>query len=182
MTTEEKEKILKEKKEKNTPHWLVVYTKSRNEKKVNDRLIENGIETYLPLYKTLRVWKDRKKKVELPLFNSYIFVHVKESDRARVLSVPGVVRFLFYLKKPAVVRDQEIKAIKRFLKRSEGMKIEVKIGEQVLIEAGHFRGVTGKVIRIGKSKLYLHIEQLSIIMTAEIDPALVRSIKKTETN
>jgi transcription antitermination factor NusG len=170
------------KKDPNERKWLVVYTKARAEKKVNDRLNEEGIKTYLPLYKTIRKWKDRKKKVELPLFNSYVFVHVNEQERMKVLSVEGVANFIYYLKKPAVVRDREIEAVKLFLSKTEGMKIDVrigniKIGQQVQIVSGPMEGVFGKVIRIGKGKLVLRIEQLSLEMTAEVDWGAVKYVQ-----
>ena len=158
--------------------WLVVYTKPRAEKKVNDRLMERDIETYLPLYTTIRQWSDRKKKVELPLFNSYIFVRVGAKERFKVLETYGVVRFLFYLRKPAVVRDNEIEAIKQFLHQTEGLKIKVEVGQKVEISSGPMEGVFGKVVRIGKEKLVLHIEQLSMTLVAEVDRGMVRQVTK----
>ena len=74
----------------NTAPWNVLYTTPRAEKKVYNRLVEMDIETYLPLYKTIRQWSDRKKKVEVPLFNSYIFVRSSEKQRFEILSVYGV--------------------------------------------------------------------------------------------
>ncbi len=167
----------------NERKWLVVYTKARAEKKVNDRLVEEGIKTYLPLYKTIRKWKDRKKKVELPLFTSYVFVHVNDKERMKVLSVEGASRFVYFLKKPAVVRDSEIDAIKLFLRKSSGMKIDVKIGKNITpgqdveIVSGPMEGVSGKVIRIGKGKLFLRIEELSMEMTAEVDWGAVKYVE-----
>lgn len=154
--------------------WNVIYTHPRAEKRVNDRLIEEGIETYLPLYTTIRQWSDRRKKVELPLFNSYIFVHITTAERQTVLQVFGVSRFLYFLKKPAVVRPKEILAIKRFLNKTEGLKIRVEKGEYVEIASGPMEGVYGKVIRVGKDKLVLQIEQLNISLVAEVDKAQVR--------
>jgi len=154
--------------------WHVIYTHPRTEKRVYARLLEEEIETYMPLYTTIRQWSDRKKKVELPLFNSYVFVRVNESDRLKVLQVEGVSRFVYYLKKPAIVRDKEITAIKRFLNKTEGLKIKVEKGEHVEIASGPMEGVYGKVIRISKDKLVLQIEELNISLIAEVDKAQVR--------
>ncbi len=155
-------------------NWLVIYTTPRAEKKVNERLEEQGIETYLPLYKTIRQWSDRKKKVELPLFSSYVFVHVSVKERLQVLETDGVVRFLYYLKKPAVVRPKEIDAIKLFLHETEGLKIKVEVGQKVEIASGPMEGVYGEVIRIGKEKLLLRIEQLSMSLVAEVERGMVK--------
>jgi transcription antitermination factor NusG len=154
--------------------WNVIYTQARAEKRVYDRLLEENIEAYLPLYTTLRQWKDRKKKIELPLFNSYVFVRVNEKERLKALEIYGVVKFVYYLKKPAIVRPKEITAIKRFLNKSEGLRIRVVIGENVEIASGPMEGVYGKVIRIGKEKIVLQIEQLNMSLVAEVDKAQVR--------
>jgi transcription antitermination factor NusG len=165
--------------ETNIPrNWLVIYTTPRAEKKVNERLRERGIETYLPLYKTIRQWSDRKKKVELPLFNSYIFVCVSESERIKVLQTDGVVRFLYFLGKPAVVRDKEIEAIRLFLHETEGLKIKVEVGQKVEIASGPMEGIYGEVIRIGKDKLLLRIEELAMSLVAEVDRGMVKQAGK----
>ncbi len=158
----------------NSRNWLVIYTTPRAEKKVNERLEEQGIETYLPLYKTIRQWSDRKKKVELPLFSSYIFLHVSEKERLQALETDGVVRFLYYLKNPAVVRPNEINAIKLFLQETDGLKIKVEVGQKVEIASGPMEGVYGEVIRIGKEKLLLRIEQLSMSLVAEMERGMVK--------
>ena len=88
-------------------NWYVVYTKPRWEKKVVEQLNQKGIECYCPLITQVRQWSDRKKKVDVPLFNSYVFVHLEESDRNSVFLSSGVVRYLFWLGKLAVVRAIE---------------------------------------------------------------------------
>lgn len=155
-------------------YWRVVYTQPRAEKKVYERLVEADIETYLPLYTTIRRWSDRKKKVELPLFNSYIFVKVNDAERLRALDVHGVVRYVYYLGKPALVRQKEIDAIERFLNKTEGLKIRVETGDSVEIASGPMEGVYGKVIRVSKERLVLRIEQLNMSLVAEVDKTQVR--------
>ena len=155
--------------------WLVIYTAPRAEKRVHERLCESGIHSYLPLYTTLRQWKDRRKKVELPLFNSYVFVKVTERERYNVLQVQGVVRFLFFLGKPAVVRQKEIDAIEKFLNKTQGYRIKVEAGQDVEIAGGPLEGVYGKVLRVGKTKLVLQIEQMGVSVVAELDRGQVRT-------
>ena len=79
--------------------WKVIYCSSRQEKKVKIYLEQRGVIHYLPLINKLRIWSDRKKWVEMPLFNSYVFVHLEEKDRPLVFQSPGAVRFLFWLQK-----------------------------------------------------------------------------------
>jgi transcriptional antiterminator RfaH len=92
--------------------WYVIYTKPRNEKKVTERLQQIGIVVYCPLVTQIKQWSDRKKKIQVPLFNSYLFVNMDEKDREKVFQVSGVVRYLFWLGKPAIVRDEEIDVLR----------------------------------------------------------------------
>lgn len=163
-----------------TRYWRVLYTQPRAEKKVFERLVEENIETYLPLYTTIRRWSDRKKKVELPLFNSYVFVKVNEAERMQALEILGVVRYVYYLNQPALVRQKEIDAIKRFLNKTEGLKIRVETGDSVEIASGPMEGVYGKVIRVSKEKLILRIEQLNMSLVAEVEKTQVRKPLKNQ--
>ena len=113
--------------------WFVIYTKSRNEKKVAELLQKNGVETFCPLVKLKKNWSDRKKIVETPLFNSYVFVNLSEKDRNVVFNVPGVIRFVFWLNKPAVVRNCEIESLKAMLSETmDSFSIEnYQIGDTI---------------------------------------------------
>jgi transcription antitermination factor NusG len=148
--------------------WYVIYTRARSEKKVYERLLDEQFECYLPTYKALRQWSDRKKLVELPLFNSYIFVKVMESELASVLKVFGVVKFVHYVDKPAVVRQKEIDGIREFLRQTEGYRIRVQKGDKVQISTGLLMGIKGEVLRITKSKVIIRIEQLGLSIVATI--------------
>src|SRR5690349_12724362 len=88
--------------------WLVFYTKSRHEKKVKELLEKNGMEVFLPMQRQLRQWSDRKKKVEVLLFNSYIFVFETESKIPEILAVPGVAWNIRYNNKPAQLHAKEL--------------------------------------------------------------------------
>src|SRR5882672_11812821 len=95
--------------------WLVFYTKSRHEKKSAEFLVRRGFEVFLPLQKVMRQWSDRKKKVEVPLFNSYIFVHETIDKIPLILQTPGISWNIRHNDKPAVLRQEELDIIQRFL-------------------------------------------------------------------
>src|SRR5690606_20682493 len=95
--------------------WFVLYTKPRAEKKTAEQLARMGVEVYCPVVRTMRQWSDRKKKVDIPLFSSYLFVNLTEEERNVVFRASGVVRYLFWLGKPAVVRQEEIDTIREWL-------------------------------------------------------------------
>ena len=116
-------------------HWFVFYTKSRQEKKVKEVLQKRGFKTFLPLHKVLRQWSDRKKKVEVPLFNSYIFVFDFEHRIPDILQVPGIAWNIKLAGKPAVLRDVELEIIQRFIET--GHTIEATAVDQNLLKSGH---------------------------------------------
>ena len=93
-------------------NWYAIYTKPRNEKKVADKLEAIGIESYCPTITSIKQWSDRKKKVTSPVLPSYVFVKITEPRRNEVFDVSGVVRYVFWLGKPAVIREEEIKLLK----------------------------------------------------------------------
>ena len=99
--------------------WYVVYTKPKWEKRATDQLTQFGVNCYCPLIKKVQQRSDRKIKVEVPLFDHYIFVQLAEKDRNKVFHSPGVLRYLFWLGKHAIVKDQEIDTIKEWLKSSD---------------------------------------------------------------
>ena len=144
-------------------NWFVVYTNPRAEKKVAERLRKLGIEVYCPLLKTMRQWSDRKKKVDIPLFTSYLFVHLEDGDRNRVFMADGVVRYLYWLGKPAIVRQSEIDTIREWLDEKEIEEVQltdIQKGDTVLIETGLFKQETGTVTAISRQFVTLKIESL----------------------
>ena len=149
--------------------WFVIYTKSRNEKKVAELLQKNGVETFCPLVKLKKNWSDRKKIVETPLFNSYVFVNVSEKDRNVVFNVPGVIRYVFWLKKPAVARDSEIESLKAMLSETmDSFSIEnYQIGDTIKISEGAFKGVEGVIEKQTNTKLHLILENVGIKITLQ---------------
>jgi transcriptional antiterminator RfaH len=149
--------------------WFVIYTKSRNEKKVAELLQKNGVETFCPLVKLKKNWSDRKKIVETPLFNSYVFVNLSEKDRNVVFNVPGVIRYVFWLNKPAIVRDYEIESLKAMLSETmDSFSIEnYQIGDTIKISEGAFKGVEGVIEKQTNTKLHLILENVGIKITLQ---------------
>ena len=147
--------------------WYVLYTKPRNEKKAAERLSQAGYEMYCPLIRTLKQWSDRKKHVSVPMFPSYIFVHIEESARKEVLRDRGILNYVFWLGQPAVIRENEIEAIRKI--ENQGSEIHVEggnpeRGQMIEIAEGPFRGMTGKVDKVDRTKILLYIEQLGCIV------------------
>ena len=148
-------------------NWYVVYTKPKWEKKVAEKLTQIGIECYCPIITQVKQWSDRKKKVEVPLFNSYVFVQLKDSDRNSVFQIAGVVRYLFWLGKPAIVRDEEIKSIKDSLKASNIAEVSVtsiQVGDRIKLESGAFSNQNSIVQEVSNSHYILVLESLGCVL------------------
>ena len=148
-------------------NWYVVYTKPKWEKKVAEKLTQIGIECYCPIITQVKQWSDRKKKVEVPLFNSYVFVQLKDSDRNSVFQIAGVVRYLFWLGKPAIVRDEEIKSIKESLKASNIAEVSVtsiQVGDRIKLESGAFSNQSAIVQEVSNTHYILVLESLGCVL------------------
>ncbi len=146
----------------------MLYTKPRNEKKVTGRLQDQGIEAYCPLIRTVRQWSDRKKKVQIPMFSGYVFVNVDEKERLLTLQDPGVMNFIFWLGKPAIIRDNEIEAIKKIATSGDEIKVEggkFEKGKAVTIPDGPFKGMAGVVDKLDKRKVIVYVEQLACMVS-----------------
>ena len=147
--------------------WYVIYTKPRNEKKVAERLLQIGITAYCPMITMMKQWSDRKKKVAVPLLNSYVFVFLDDKEREKVFEVSGVVRYLFWLGKPAIVRDEEIEALKEGLKNTiASFEVKgIKVGDLLPIPSGPFQGKEGIIKQINKNSLQLILTELGVLIT-----------------
>lgn len=160
--------------------WHVIYTAPRAEKKVSERLVEKGIETYLPLQKVLRQWSDRKKKVDVPLFNSYVFVKTERHEYEKIYHIPGFSHFIYYQGRPAVVRQKEIDGIKNFLDKTETSEIKFEKNRIAEILTGPLRGLNGVIENIGKNSIRLRINELGISLVAEVQKASVRQLNNAK--
>jgi len=119
--------------------WYAIYTRPRWEKKVNTLLQQKGIESYCPLNKVRRRWSDRIKTVEEPLFKSYVFVKIDDEEKTNVRMTDGVVNFVYWDGKPAIIKEKEIQVIRRFLDEYEQVevhKMHFEPNERVRVTAG----------------------------------------------
>jgi len=161
----------------NSQHWFAVFTNPKAEKKVAERLEDSGFEVYLPLMTTIRQWSDRKKKVKVPLINSYVFVRTTKMNLKETLKTPGVVTILKYLKSPAIIRDYEINNMRILLREEVGEEgfeklnmRAIKKGEPVEILHGPFSGLQAEYIQHqGKYSVVVRTEALGSIIVVHVD-------------
>jgi transcription antitermination factor NusG len=152
--------------------WHVIYSKPRNEKKVQAALEEAGFEVYCPLNKTRRKWSDRYKVVEEPLFRSYVFIKINGNQLYDILKFDGVVRFLYWNRKPAIVREEEIELIKRFLGEHESVRLEsteFQVDQAVTFTASNLMGQQGKVLEVRNKEVKVLIESMGYYLVATVD-------------
>jgi transcription antitermination factor NusG len=148
-------------------NWYVVYTKPKWEKKVAERLNEIGIVTYCPLVTKVSQWSDRKKVISVPLFNSYIFVQIEDKKRNQVFDVSGAIRYLFWLGKPAVVKDSEIEAIQNWLSAPNKFEVAVdqwKKGDTIILESGPFASQPAIIQEVKQKQYILILESLGCVL------------------
>lgn len=153
--------------------WYALYTKPRWEKKVHELMQRRGFESYCPLNKVRRKWSDRYKIVEEPLFKSYLFVHIAEEEQSEVRFVDGVVNYVYWLGKPARLKEEEISRIKRFLGEHQDVRAiqmeEPKPGDKVLITAGAFMENEGTVLSADKKWVEVRIDSLGLKLVAQME-------------
>lgn len=152
--------------------WYAIYTRPRWEKKVNELLEKKGIQSYCPLNRVKRKWTDRTKIIYQPLIPSYVFVCITEPEKTKVRMTDGVVNFVYWLGKPAVIREQEIELIQRFLgdyENIEARQVDVVEGQRVRILSGVLTNKEGFVVRIEHNRAYVYIESLGVELTAQFE-------------
>jgi len=151
--------------------WYVLITMPRSEKKVAKRLLDMGIESYCPVVKVLKKWSDRKKTVLEPLFRNYVFLRIDYKERFSVLKDCGAVNYLYWLGKPAVIRDHEIETIRAFLNEHDQVILEkASIGKStaVVITAGAFLHHTGVVQEVRGAQAKVLIDSLGVQLVATL--------------
>ena len=159
----------------NERQWHAVYTLPRCEKKVHKFLTRDGIESYCPLNVVYRKWSDRMKRVEEPLFRSYVFVFINPQEHAQVRMTDGVLNFVYWLKKPAIIKPEEIETIRRFMNEYEDVEAvslqdtELKAGSQVTITGGVLLGKDAIALRVDKKMVEVRIESIGFKLIAKVD-------------
>jgi transcription antitermination factor NusG len=151
--------------------WHALYTRPRWEKKVADLLSKKNIETYCPVNKVYREWSDRRKIILEPLFTSYVFVNIDETEILRARATGGVINFVYWLSKPAIIQNKEIDTIKRFLDQYENIQLEripVKHNDLVRITSGVLMGQEGQIISANNKTVKVILPSLGFMMQAEV--------------
>jgi len=155
-----------------TSHWYAIYTKPRWEKKVHSLLSEKKIESYCPLNKVRKKWSDRMKTVEEPLFKSYVFARVNGDEQTKVRMTAGVMNFVYWQGKPAIIPAKEIETIRKFLNEYENVMtepIQLKEDGRVTIRQGLFMDHEARILKIEGNKVKVVIESIGYTLVASID-------------
>jgi transcription antitermination factor NusG len=160
------------KREQEKPEWYVFYVTAKHERKAEALLIRDGFEPYLPLIKTLKYWKQRKKWLEEPLFKSYIFVKVKKNQLYDVLQIPSIITYVRFSGEPAIIRQQHIDLIKELIINKTKFELStktIKVGEAIKLKTGPFKGQKGVVKEIrGKKRLLVSLESINFTLEIEL--------------
>ena len=143
-------------------NWYVLHTKPRNEKKVEQQLLSIGINAYCPKKTEIKFWSDRRKKIEVPVLPSMVLVKLKENDINRVFESPGVIRFMFWMGKRAVVRQSEIDILKKYLKGSynsiSSSSSSINVGDDFKLPS--FNNEKGIVRRISNNNIWIYLKSI----------------------
>ncbi len=154
--------------------WYAAYTCANHEKHVARQLEERHIQCFLPLYRSVRRWKDRRKALDLPLFPGYVFVQAAPEEHLRVLQTSSVVRFVSFGGHPAALQDSEVEGLRNGV--ANGMKVEpcpfLTIGQRVRVKHGPLAGVEGILMRKKDNlRLVLSIDLLMRSVAVEVQAA-----------
>lgn len=162
--------------------WYALYTRPRWEKKVSRLVLEKGIEGYCPLNKVHRKWSDRIKVVEEPLFKSYVFVRLNDEEKSQVRMIPGIINFVYWLGKPAIIKDKEIQEIRKFLNEYEDVEVslikDLRPESEVILEGGILMGAKGIVKKVLRKNVEILIESIGFRLTTKLDKSRIRMIEK----
>jgi transcription antitermination factor NusG len=164
-----------------TPKWYALYTRSRFEKKMLSELTDRSIEVFLPMREILSRWKDRKKRIWIPLFPGYIFVNHVDTpqNRFRILNIPGAVRFIGFEGHADPIPEEQIQYIRRFLESSIAIDPYpyLQIGSRVEVIAGPLKGIQGLLVeKRGRFRFVLQVDLIRQAISVEIDASDVRPI------
>lgn len=155
--------------------WYVVYTSYNSEKKIFQELNKRNIDAFLPTTKKIRQWSDRKKEVECPLFPNYLFVNVPPENLWTVLMVNGVIKFVSFEGKPAIVSDVEVDLVRRVVLYANGITMEgcngnYSKGQKVRVNRGPLQGLKGVIaFEKTKTRLCLQLNIINQVLSIDID-------------
>lgn len=161
-------------------NWYVLYTKSRYEKAVADKLALSGIEVYCPLLKRKKLWSDRWKWVEEPLFRSYCFVRLEDKDRDTIFSLPGVVRYVYHCGKPAIIRSKEMDLLKSWLMQYDHDSIQsetLNVSDRIRIRSGALMDKEAEVLESKGHYALLLLEDLGLQVRVDLRKNIVEKLQ-----
>ena len=156
----------------NNIHWFAVHTRPRWEKKVASSLDSNGIENYCPLNKVLRQWSDRKRVVWEPVFKSYVFVRIEEDKKWDVKKIDGILNYVYWLGKPAHIKEEEIDTIRKFLNEFDDVSVEKKnfhVNTKVRIKQGVLMNYEGMIVEVSGNRIIVKIDSMDLQLSAHFD-------------
>jgi len=145
--------------------WHVLYIKPRHEIKAQERLTQNGFEVYCPMKTTLKQWSDRKKKVSEPLLPSYLFIKTTEKNRPLPLEDTSVLNYIFWLGKPAIVRESEINTLKGIISKDKAQEFEIKqlnIGDKIAVNKGLIKSKNAIIKTISNNYVTAELKELGM--------------------
>lgn len=166
-------------------HWIAVYTRPRWEKKVSQLLTNKNIENYCPLNKVVRQWSDRKKIILEPLFTSYVFVNTSIDEYLSIKKTDGVINFVYWLGKPAIIKNTEIESIKTFLSDYTDIeleKIDVNVNEEVKIIHGPLFSMKGKVVEVQFNYVKVMLPSIGYSLVAKVPKSHIAKINFPASN
>ena len=148
-------------------NWFVIYTRPQQELKVAEQLTAMGITNYCPTITLIKQYSDRKKKVTRPLLSSYVMVELEENQRQKVFACSGIVRYLFFLGKPAIVPANQINLMQDHLNGvyNDFKVTTLSVGDSHTITEGPFSGVSGRVVETDNTKVKLELASLGMRIT-----------------
>src|SRR5579862_9404095 len=153
-------------------HWYALYTAPRHEKRVADQICRQGIACFLPLYRSVRRWKDRRKELALVLFPGYVFVRLELQNRLRVLQLPGAVRLVAFNGQPVALPGQEIELLRSRLSDTHVMEPHpyLRVGRRVRVRRGPLQGLEGIIVRMKDGcRLVFSIDLIMRSVAVEVD-------------
>ena len=153
-------------------NWYALYTAPRHEKRVADQISQRGIDCFLPLYRSVRRWKDRRKELALALFPGYVFVQMELQNRLRVLQLPGAVRLVTFNGQPAVLPEQEIENLRARLSGAGNVEPHpyLSVGRRVRVCSGPLQGLEGIIVRSkDRCRVVLSIHLIMRSVAVEVD-------------
>ena len=142
--------------------WYVLYTRPRSEKKAEKQLLSLGINAYCPTYSKIKIWSDRKKKIDVPLLPSMLLVNLEKKDINRVFECSAVLRYMFWLGKRAIVRQNEIDVLKKSLNKDYNFlnsnSSSIKVGDNFSLPS--FNNENGIVDRISSNNIWIYLKSI----------------------